>query len=102
MKEVLDRPGETLNKVRSYVEFALNRLYRQRNLIVHGGRVSGAARTETLWTAPPLVGAGLDRIVHAWFRERTTPRELAARAEVGLDLVRKAATPHTTELLEPA
>lgn len=101
MKEVLNRPSGTLNKIRHYVQSALNRLYRQRNLIVHGGRVSGSARAETLSTVPPLVGAGLDRIVHAWFRERTDPRELAARADVGLRLVGAAPTPHVTELLEP-
>jgi hypothetical protein len=101
MREVLAHPRETLAKVRDYVGSALHRLYRQRNITLHGGRVSGAARTETLWTAPHLVGAGLDRVVHAWFAEGTRPLELAARAELNLELVGAPSGPHPTELLEP-
>ena len=100
MRELLREPRETLRKVRDYVEIALNRLYRQRNLILHGGKVTGDGRAEILATVPPLVGAGLDRIAHAWFTERTSPIELAARAELGLELVGSPSGKHPTELLE--
>jgi hypothetical protein len=101
MKELVANPRATLLKVRDYVEIALNRLYRQRNLMLHGGRVSGDGRSQALSTAPPLVGAGLDRIVHAWFTEGTRPVELAARASLGIDLVGTASGRNVTELLEP-
>jgi hypothetical protein len=101
MRELLSNPRQTLLRVRDYVEVALNRLYRQRNLMLHGGRVTGDGRLEALATSPPLVGAGLDRIVHAWFTEGTRPVELAARAALGIELVGTPGGRHPTELLEP-
>jgi len=102
MSELLSDPKQTLQRVRDYVTICLNRLYRQRNLMLHGGRVAGAGRLEALATAPTLVGAGLDRIAHAWFAEMTPPVELAARAELNLELVGSPAGRHPTELLEPS
>ena len=65
MQELLSDPINTLHRVRDYSTICLNRLYRQRNLMLHGGRVEGVGRSEALLTASPLVGAGLDRIIHA-------------------------------------
>ncbi len=101
MQELLLNPLKTLHRVRDYSTICLNRLYRQRNLMLHGGRVKGDGRTEALLTASPLVGAGLDRIVHAWFAEETPPIVLAARAELNLQLVGSPGGRHPTELLEP-
>lgn len=101
MRELLSKPMETLNRVRDYVTICLNRLYRQRNLMLHGGRVKGEGRAEAILTASPLVGAGLDRIAHAWFAEETPPIALAARAELSLQLVGSPDGRHPTELLEP-
>ena len=100
MAQVLRDPQETLSRVRSYLGGALDRLYRQRNLILHGGRVSGDMRTVSLRTAPPLVGAGLDRLAHAWFVEGKGPLELVARAEWNLEIVSAAGPPTVVELLE--
>jgi hypothetical protein len=63
--------------------------------------VSGQGRLQALATAPPLVGAFLDRVVHAWFTEGTRPIELAARAHLAIDLVGSPGGRHVTELLEP-
>lgn len=101
MRELLVNPEQTLNKVHDYVNICLNKLYRQRNLMLHGGRVQGEERFEVLLTASPLVGAGLDRIAHAWFVENTSPIMLAARAEINLHLVGSNSGRHITELLEP-
>jgi len=101
MRQLLSDPINTLNRVRDYSTICLNRLYRQRNLMLHGGRVEGDGRSEALLTAAPLVGAGLDRIVHAWFAEKTPPIVLAARAELNLQLVSSPGGRHLTELLEP-
>jgi hypothetical protein len=65
----------------------LRRLYRQRNIVVHGGITASVAMEATLRTAAPLVGAGLDRIVHAKLSAHVRPLELAARAANSLELV---------------
>jgi hypothetical protein len=58
--------------------------------MLHGGRVSGVGRAVAFSTPPPLVGAGLDRIVHAWVTKGTRPVDVAARATLRLDLAETA------------
>ena len=53
-----------------------------------------------LRTAAPLVGAGIDRIVHAWFSKKTSPLELAARARVRLELLETPSAAAVFELLD--
>ncbi|MET8158032.1 hypothetical protein ABZT47_16785 [Sphaerisporangium sp. NPDC005289] len=55
----------------------------------------------SLRTAAPLVGAGLDRIVHADQVERLAPLDLAARAEVALRLVGGETGLSVVDLLQP-
>jgi hypothetical protein len=80
---------------------ALRRLYRTRNLILHGGATQSVALAASLRTAAPLVGAGLDRIVHAAYAEGLAPFDLAARAEVTLSLVDGETGLSVVDLLEP-
>ena len=101
MRELLTYPQAILKRIRGHLEGSINRLHRQRNLLLHAGLVSGDGRTRTLRSAPTIVGAGLDRIAHAWFAERTTPLELAARAENGISLVGSSSERPPTRLLEP-
>jgi hypothetical protein len=54
----------------------------------------------TLRTAGPLVGVGLDRIVHANLQHRIGPLELAARAANSLELVGDDLGPEVVSLLE--
>lgn len=102
LREAIADPARVLGLIRDYLGAVLRRLYRQRNLLLHGGRVSGFGRAATLLTAPPIVGAGIDRIVHAAFVEGLPPIELAARSELRLSLLGSAAGPHLAELLEPS
>lgn len=97
---ILASPRDGLAKVRSYAGGVFSRLYRQRNLTLHGGLVSGDGRRSTARVAAPLVAAGIDRIAHAWFVETTPPLELAARAQLNLELVGSGAGSHVTALLE--
>jgi hypothetical protein len=78
-----------LSRIRDYVGDTFRRLYNQRNLVMHGGSFRSVVLPATLRTAPALVGAGLDRIVHAQLRSEhpLTPLALAARAEVELSLL---------------
>lgn len=102
MIKLLSSPQHELTDVRDMITNTFRRLYRQRNIVVHGGSTAGAALHGTLRTAAPLLGAGLDRLVHAQLTTRVAPLDLAARAENSLALVNDPYGPSVPELLEPA
>jgi hypothetical protein len=94
-------PRKQLGEVNKAFRIAMRRLYRTRNIILHGGATQGVALEASLRTAAPLLGAGLDRIVHASYTEGIEPLDLAARAEVALQLVDGETGLTTVDLLEP-
>lgn len=100
MARVLASPHKELADVRAVFNGVLRRLYRQRNIVVHGGTTASVAMEATLRTAAPLVGAGLDRLVHAKLQSGVGPLELAARAANSLELVGDAIGPDVVSLLE--
>lgn len=93
-------PRTGLRAVRRRAEESLRRLYRQRNLVVHGGQTTGVALSGALRTAAPLVGAGLDRVTHASLTGRERPLELAARARLEIERAGTHGGPALTRLLE--
>ncbi len=100
MSKVLAEPRKELGDVRTVYCGVLRRLYRHRNIVNHGGTTAAVALDATLRTAAPLVGAGLDRMVHAALTLRVEPLDLAARAENSLALVGDPLGPPVTELLD--
>ncbi|MGW5974461.1 hypothetical protein [Streptomyces sp. NPDC055185] len=100
MAALVQHPGKQLAEVNHTFRIAMRRLYRTRNIILHGGATQGVALDASLRTAAPLLGAGLDRIVHASYIEGLDPLDLAARAEVALQLVDGEAGLATVGLLE--
>ena len=84
MRHLLTNPYDVLLDIEGHVMSALRRLYRQRNIVLHWGRTDAVALRASLRTAAPLVGAGMDRIAHAWFVEGTRALELTARASIAL------------------
>jgi hypothetical protein len=100
MSTLIASPRRSLLGVRSTVEGALRRLYRQRNIVLHGGSTQAVALDATLRTCAPLVGAGLDRIAHAYLADRVMPLALAARAETRLALAGPKGIAQVTDLLE--
>lgn len=100
MRRLVDQPGTTLREVRDRFSVTLRRLYRSRNILLHGGSTQGVALAASLRTAAPLVGAGLDRIVHAALTEGLRPLDLAARAENSLKLVGGETGLSVVDLLE--
>lgn len=86
---MVNDPASELSRIHEYVTESLCRLYNQRNLISHSGSLRSVALAATIRTAPSLVGAGLDRIIHAQLdtHGQLTALELVARAEVELGLV---------------
>ena len=87
IREILADPRSVLFRVTTYVEEAVRRLYRQRNLVLHAGITDSVAMDATLRTVPPLVGAGFDRLVHdALATRKSEPLRLVARARTELEL----------------
>ena len=100
MLELLSNPAATLDTVCDYATIAFRRLYRQRNLVLHWGRTDGVALQASLRTAAPLVGAGIDRIIHAHYVDRLPPLQLVARAKVSMATVGTKSGPVCTRLLD--
>ncbi|MFJ4297397.1 hypothetical protein [Curtobacterium sp. NPDC089689] len=78
--EILRDPAGVLGRVRRYYRTTFRRLYYQRNFIMHAARFDSVTLAVASRTAPPLVAAGVDRIVNAIAAEGVRPLVLAARA----------------------
>jgi hypothetical protein len=99
VSELLHEPRQTLEIVREHADNAFHRLYRQRNLVLHGGRTDAVALRASLRTSAPLVGAGIDRIVHARYVDGLAPLALVARAKRALAMIRTTSDTRITQLL---
>jgi hypothetical protein len=99
---IIQDPAAELGRIKAYVTESLRRLYNQRNTVAHAGSLRSAALTATTRTALSLVGAGLDRIVHAQLGTDgdLPPLSLVARAEVELNLVGSTGGRTLSSLLE--
>jgi len=92
----------TLGRVTDYLKTAFLRLYRLRNLVMHGGSTDSIATAGVIGTMPPLVGAGIDRLAHGLLGTNppTEPLALAARATVNLAKATKGQADSLSQLLE--
>jgi hypothetical protein len=99
MTELARDSHRVLADVHEHVATALRRLYRQRNLVLHWGKTDGVALRASLRTTAPLVGAGIDRIIHAHYVDSLSPLQLVARAKMALATVGTTSGPRCTELL---
>lgn len=101
MKELFAEPKKQLQRKQGSAESAIRRLYRCRNIVVHGGATSGALLEATVRLAAPLVGAALDRIVHSHHNSAVGPLDLATRARFRIDTIGEAKNPEIlVDLLE--
>lgn len=100
LRSLLKRPKPVLRDIEQYAARTLRRVYRQRNLVLHWGRMNAVCLRAALRTSAPLIGAGVDRIAHAWFTSRTSPLELSARAKIRLELLGTLGGVSPIELLE--
>jgi hypothetical protein len=101
VRSLLADPHTVVRRVEAYFQDAFRRLYVQRNLLLHGGRFDSVALPATMRTLPSLVGAGLDRIVHAAMQTPAVePLQLAARAELEISLLSQPGARALHRLLE--
>lgn len=100
VRVILEDPSVVLSRVDSYARETFERLYRQRNMVLHAGKIDSVAMSAVLRTAPPLVGAGLDRLVHdALIKGDSDPLRLVARARTALVTCGKQGGPKVWDLL---
>jgi hypothetical protein len=100
VRQLLANPSAHLAAISGHASESLRRLYRQRNLVMHGGRTSAVALGAALRTAAPLVGAGFDRLVHGSLVKGFEPLELAARADFELARVEAGDVEMLVDMLE--
>jgi hypothetical protein len=94
----------TLDGMRARLESTFNRLYRQRNIVLHGGRLGSIATSASIRMAPALVAAVFDRILassnHNKSSDRKAPLELAALARKRLQDLRDSPSKQLARLLD--
>lgn len=100
LRKLLANPGPELQTIREAVGEAFHRLYRQRNLILHGTRLDSVALTASLRTVARLAGAGMDRVTHGHYVQHLKPLELVAKANLALALVSRECPLACVDLLE--
>lgn len=101
MGQLLQDPRQTLDRVSKYLSGTFQMLYRQRNFLLHSGGLRTAVLPATVRTAPSLVGAAVDRAVHAAEAEGLSSSGLVARAQEEIALVGSDGGRHVAALLEP-
>jgi hypothetical protein len=99
MTTLMSDPASRLTDVKNHAAVAFRRLYRNRNLVLHWGKTDAVALDASLRTTAPIVGAGMDRIVHAFFVDNVQPLELAATASINLAAVGSTYGPSIVDLL---
>lgn len=100
MRKLFINPKKELEVIREVISDSFHRLYRQRNLILHGGKLDSVALTPGLRTVAKLAGAGMDRVTHGHYVQNLKPLELVAKANVTLELVDASNPLACVELLE--
>ncbi|MBJ9677921.1 integrase [Burkholderia gladioli] len=100
MRKLLSNPRVELQTIRDMVSESFHRLYRQRNMILHGGRLNSVALTASLRTVAKLAGAGMDRITHGHYVQGLRPLELVAKANLALSVVDGDSPLKCVDLLE--
>jgi hypothetical protein len=99
MRRVLASQSVALHDIQHHVACSFRRLYRVRNLVLHGGHTDALGLSSVLRTSAPLVGAGIDRIAHAYYVDGVRPMELAAKADIGLTVLGSKHGVHPVDLL---
>jgi hypothetical protein len=84
LRRIFRAPPTALDDIQQHVAGTFRRMYRQRNLVLHGGRTNPVALRSCLRTCAPLVGAGMDRIAHNYYVNGIRPLITAAQARNAL------------------
>lgn len=88
VRPALQNPRQEIINIAEILTREFSRLYRKRNMVVHGGQIHETNLHSISETLTPLIGAGIDRIVHAELQFGVPPIELSATAEARVDYLR--------------
>jgi hypothetical protein len=100
VRPALYNPQQEIINITEILSREFTRLYRKRNMIVHGGQIRGANLHSISETLTPLVGAGIDRIVHAELNFGVPPIQLSAIAEARVGYLSPTTSDATGGLLD--
>lgn len=100
VKLMLAAPKVDLGRLQRDAAQSFHRLYRQRNFVMHWGKKDSLAAKATLRTSVGILGAGVDRIAHAWFTAGVTPLALAAKAHHHIQVADQPGAVALVDLLE--
>lgn len=87
---LLQDPHAGVRSLQAVLQRVFRRLYRQRNIIAHGGRTDSIGLDSTIRLVAPLAGEGLDRISHAMLKRNVEPLMLAAGAKIRIATLKPA------------
>ncbi len=93
-------PRSEIEKIRSILTREFTRLYRKRNMTVHGGHITGVNLHSVSELLTPLIGAGIDRVVHVGLKFDVTPIQMSATAEARLNYLVPATRENPGNLLD--
>jgi len=97
---VVINPRTEIEKMRSILTREFTRLYRKRNMTVHGGHITGANLHSVSELLSPLIGAGIDRVVHVGLKFDVTPIQMSATAEARMSYLVPASKDNPGNLLD--
>lgn len=100
MRRLLADPSQQLITIKEAISDSFHRLYRQRNIILHAGRLDSVSLKASLRTVAKLAGAGMDRITHGHYVQNMRPLELVARADLSISLIDRQSALECVDLLE--
>lgn len=100
VRPALKDPTRVVGKIATILRREFIRLYRKRNMIVHGGQIHENNLHSISDTLAPLIGAGIDRIVHVGLKYGIPPIELSALAEARLNYLIPATESRPGNLLD--
>lgn len=100
IRPALTNPRQEVERITEILTREFTRLYRKRNMIVHGGQIHGSNLHSISDTLTPLIGAGIDRVVHVGLKHGIKPVELSAIAESRLDYLVPSTATSAGNLLE--
>ncbi|MCP1415650.1 hypothetical protein [Paenarthrobacter sp. A20] len=88
VSQVQSDPKATIRRVEGYFKDVFRRLYYQRNFVMHAAKFDSVSLPSTVRSAPKIVAAGLDRVVHAQYvRTPVEPLALASRARNEIEML---------------
>ncbi|EHB46419.1 hypothetical protein [Mycolicibacterium vinylchloridicum] len=100
IRPALANPRGEIEKITEILTRELTRLYRKRNMIVHGGQIQEGSLHSLSETLAPLIGAGIDRVVHVGLKYDVPPIEMSAIAESRIHYLAPSTATDAGKLLE--